>query len=65
VVTAMDASAGTVTLTHGPVATMNWPATTLTFKVQDKVLMDKLAADKRVEGEFTQMGSDCMVTTVN
>lgn len=64
VVKAMDVAAGTVTLAHGPVATMNWPAMTMTFKVQDKALMDKLAADKKVDVEFMQMGSDYMVTAV-
>jgi Cu(I)/Ag(I) efflux system protein CusF len=64
VVKGMDALAGTVTLAHGPVASMNWPAMTMAFKVQDKALMDKLAEDKRVDVEFMQMGSDYVVTAV-
>lgn len=64
VVKAMDATNGTVTLAHGPVATLNWPAMTMMFKVKDKALMDKLSADKKVDVDFTQEGSDYVVTAV-
>ena len=53
-----------VTIKHGPVASINWPAMTMAFKVNDKSLLDKLAKDKKVDFEFKQEGSDYVVTGV-
>ncbi len=64
VVKKVDPAKNAVTLAHGPVKDLNWPAMTMTFTVKDKKLFDKLAADKKVEFEFVQQGSDYVVTTV-
>jgi Cu(I)/Ag(I) efflux system protein CusF len=61
-VKSVDAKAGTVTLDHEAVKSLNWPAMTMTFKVQDKALMDKLAQGKKVEVEFEQRGKDNVIT---
>ncbi len=53
----LDPTKGTVTLAHGPVKSLGWPAMTMGFVVKDKKLFDKLAADKKVDFEFTQEGS--------
>ncbi len=37
-VKAIDAKAGTVSIAHGPVATLNWPAMTMDFKVANGAL---------------------------
>jgi Cu(I)/Ag(I) efflux system protein CusF len=58
-----DAKAGTVTLDHEPVKSMNWPAMSMTFQVKDKALMDKLAQGKKVEVEFEQRGKDYVITS--
>ena len=63
-VKSVDAKAGTVTLDHDPVKSMNWPAMSMTFKVQDKALMDKLAQGKNVSVEFEQRGKDYVITSV-
>jgi len=34
----VDAKAGTVTIHHGPVASLGWPAMTMTFKAAPEVL---------------------------
>ena len=60
----LDAKAGVVTLSHGPVATLNWPAMTMTFKVKDKSLLPKLAEGKKVDVELTKDGEDYVVTSV-
>lgn len=60
----LDEKAGVVTLSHGPVATLNWPAMTMGFKVKDKSLHSKLEQGKKVEVEFTKQGDDYVVTTV-
>lgn len=64
VVKALDALAGTVTLAHEPVKTLNWSAMSLTFGVKDKVLFDRLAEGKKVEVEFFQEGKGYVVTGV-
>ena len=42
VVRKVDAKAGTVTLAHEPVKSLNWSAMTMGFKVTDRSLLDKL-----------------------
>ncbi|PFH07775.1 Cu(I)/Ag(I) efflux system protein CusF [Collimonas sp. PA-H2] len=64
VVKAVDTVKGTVTLAHGPVKTLNWPAMTMTFTVKDKMFFDKLAADKKVTIDFVKQGADYVVTSV-
>ncbi|MFC3068507.1 copper-binding protein [Phenylobacterium soli] len=40
VVQAVDAKAGTVTIHHGPIAALKWPAMTMTFKATPDLLKD-------------------------
>ena len=63
-VKSIDAKAGSVTLDHEPVKSLNWPAMAMTFKVQDKALMDKLGQGKKVEVDFEQRGKDYVITRV-
>jgi Cu(I)/Ag(I) efflux system periplasmic protein CusF len=60
----LDPKSGLVTLAHGPVMSMNWPAMTMGFQVQDKMLFDKLAVGKRVDFEFVQGNKGYVVTAV-
>ena len=53
-----------VTIKHGPVQSMSWPAMSMTFTVKDKVLLEKLPKDKKVDFEFVQEGRDYVVTGV-
>ena len=64
VVKALDAQKSTVTIAHGPVPTMKWPAMSMTFKIKDKALLDKLAVNKKVDVEFVEEGKDYVVTGV-
>jgi Cu(I)/Ag(I) efflux system periplasmic protein CusF len=64
VVREVDAARGRVTLAHDPIASLRWPAMTMTFVVKDKAILDKLAVDARVEVEFVQLGSDYVVIAV-
>ncbi len=63
-VKSVDAKSDTITLDHGPVPSMNWPAMTMAFKVRDKSLLDKLAVGKKVDVEFVQEGKDYVITSV-
>ncbi|HCY62234.1 MAG TPA: hypothetical protein DHV59_05270 [Oxalobacteraceae bacterium] len=64
VVKAVDAANGKVTLAHGPVKSLNWPAMTMGFAVKDKALLDKLAVGKKINVEIMKEGSDYVVTAV-
>ncbi|MCS0588346.1 copper-binding protein [Massilia norwichensis] len=64
VVKSVDPANGKVTLAHDQVKTLNWPAMTMTFGVKDKSLLDKLAVGKKVDVEFTQQGSNYVVSAV-
>lgn len=63
-VTAVDLGQGTVTLAHGPVPTLKWPAMTMRFAVKDKSLFDQLSVGKKVDVELVQKGSEYMITSV-
>jgi Cu(I)/Ag(I) efflux system periplasmic protein CusF len=63
IVKKIDAKAGTVSLEHQAVKSLNWPAMTMTFKVQDKALLEKLNEGKKVEVEFEQRGKDYVITS--
>src|SRR6267142_3240586 len=60
----LDPADGKVTIAHGPIPTMKWPAMNMTFTVKDKALLDKFSQDKKVDFEFVQQGSDYVITSV-
>jgi Cu(I)/Ag(I) efflux system protein CusF len=64
VVKKLDSKAGTVTLAHEPVKSLNWPAMTMGFTVKDKALLDNLQPGKKVEIEFVQQAKDYVITSV-
>ena len=53
-----------VSIKHGPVASLKWPAMTMAFKVKDKALFDKLKQGQKVEISFVQSGKDYTITEV-
>jgi Cu(I)/Ag(I) efflux system periplasmic protein CusF len=53
-----------VTIKHEPVPSLNWPTMTMSFKVKDKAVMDKIQKDQKVDFEFVQEGRDFVVTGV-
>ena len=64
VVKEFDAVQGKVTLAHGPVKSLGWPAMTLEFGVKDKALYDKLAVGAKVHVGFKKEGDGYVVTSV-
>ena len=64
VVKAVDAQSGKLTLAHGPVKTLGWPAMTMIFTVRDHNLLAKLAPSAKVEVDFVEDGKDYVVTKV-
>jgi len=62
-VTKVDPTGSKVTIAHGPVQTLKWPAMTMTFGVKDKALLGKLSSGKKVEFEFVKQGSEYVITS--
>ena len=62
-VQSVDASAGTVTIDHGPVEALQWPAMTMTFQAPN---VDLTAIEKgdQVSFEFTSTGMDGTITSI-
>jgi len=50
----IDAKAGTVMLSHGPVASLKWPAMTMEFKVANTALLKDLPPGARVTIDFVE-----------
>jgi Cu(I)/Ag(I) efflux system membrane fusion protein len=55
-VEAVDPAGGTVTLAHGPVASLKWPAMTMDFRVKDPALGRTLKPGQKIDVEFVDAG---------
>jgi len=64
VVKSVDRAKGAATLAHDPVASLKWPAMTMSFAVKDKALLDKLQPGRKTEFEFVQQGKEYVITGV-
>ena len=53
-VNTVDRDAGKINLSHGPVASLNWPAMTMDFQVKDKAAPAKIKQGQRVKVQFTE-----------
>lgn len=63
-VTRVDPAKGSVTVAHGPVASKNWPAMTMSFKARDKALLEKVKPGDQVEFTFIESGKDYTITEI-
>ena len=63
-VTKVDREKSRVTIKHAAVATLDWPAMSMTFAVKDRKLMEKLQQGKQVQFQFVQQGKDYVITGV-
>lgn len=62
---AIDAKAPSLTLAHGPVAEVRWPAMTMTFKVAEAKLLKGLKPGRKVAFTFESSGmEDSTITDV-
>jgi Cu(I)/Ag(I) efflux system protein CusF len=64
VVKAIDPVAKTITLDHGAVAALNWPAMVMTFKTGD-VDVSSIKPGDHVAFEFTSTGMDGTLTKID
>lgn len=63
-VTKVDRERSRVTIKHGAVKTLDWPAMSMTFAVKDKALLEKLQPDRKVDFRFVQEGKAYVITGV-
>lgn len=61
VVKKVDPKAGTATIDHGPVKSLNWPGMTMPFAVKDPALLAKLEVGKKIEFEFERRGTEYII----
>lgn len=63
VIKEIDVAARTITIAHGPVDALKWPAMTMTFKAPDTDLGSIKQGD-RVAFEFTSTGMNGTITRI-
>ena len=63
-ITAIDAEAGTITVDHGPVEAVGWPAMNMAFKASDE-LIGQVAVGDEVEFEFRKSDSGSEITAIS
>lgn len=60
----MNLQQGSVTIAHGPVPALNWPAMTMTFTVRNSALLRGLRVGERVEFTFRQEGERYVIQQI-
>jgi len=63
-VTAIDAEAGTITIDHGPVAAIEWPAMTMAFQA-DKAARGTVAVGDEVTFDFETGDAGSRIVTIS
>jgi Cu(I)/Ag(I) efflux system protein CusF len=64
VIKAIDVKAGTLTIQHGPIPAVSWPAMTMTFKATPRALLTGLKVGNTVGFDTTVRGMTADVTAV-
>jgi Cu(I)/Ag(I) efflux system membrane fusion protein len=65
-VNSIDMAAGMVNISHGPVASADWPAMTMSFKLADSGAARAVEPGQRVRFEFTiETGMSATVTKIS
>lgn len=61
----IDLEKGKVSISHGPIKSVGWPAMTMSFKVKDKAQLSKLHPGQQVEFEMMKgEGGQYMITHI-
>ena len=64
VIKAIDAKVGTLTIQHGPIPAVSWPAMTMTFKATPPALLTGLRVGETISFDTTVRGMAADVTAV-
>jgi len=59
----VDEKAGKISLAHGAIASLNWPAMTMDFQVKDKAVLKGLTPGQVVEFDIVQAGQSQFIIT--
>ena len=54
-----------ITISHGPVEQLGWPAMTMTFRAGEPAMLQSLRVGDRVAFRFRQNGTDYPLTAIN
>ncbi|MES1157113.1 MAG: copper-binding protein [Alphaproteobacteria bacterium] len=65
VITAIDPISYTVTISHGPIAAINWPAMTMTFTAQDPAILKGLAVGDHVSFQLKSVSEPGTVIAIH
>ena len=63
-VKAVDAKAGTLTIHHGPIPTLGWPAMTMAFQADPKNILQNIKPGQKVSFKLMQMGGSITLTEI-
>jgi Cu(I)/Ag(I) efflux system periplasmic protein CusF len=63
-VTQVDAAAGTITINHGPIAAVSWPAMTMQFTAENPTILEGIAVGDSVSFELKSATETSVVTMV-
>ena len=63
-VTQVDAAAGTITINHGPIDAISWPAMTMQFTAENPAILQGIAVGDQVSFELKSANETSMVTVV-
>lgn len=64
VVKGIDHQAGAVTIKHGPIAALHWPAMTMAFKANSPALLDKITVGETVKFKLMQRDGVVHLTAI-
>jgi len=56
-VESVDPRAGSIEISHGPIASLKWPAMTMEFKVKDRAMLQGLAKGQAVQFEISEQAA--------
>lgn len=65
VVRSIDAQARTITVQHGPIAALRWPAMTMTFPVQSAAMLNGISVGARVHFVLVNNNGHPMVSEIH
>ena len=63
-VTQVDAAAGTITINHGPIAAISWPAMAMQFTAENPAILQGIAVGDSVSFELKSATETSVVTSV-
>ena len=64
VIKTIDVKSGKITIAHGPIASLKWPAMTMTFSVNPASLLNGLKVGQKVAFDVSMKGSDSTITAL-